>query len=204
VLDPRVAATVPADVAAASGVDAISHVMESWVTLPANPISRMLGREAWRLLDQAFPAVLAGPSPADWERMLLGAHLAGAAIERSMLGAAHACANPLTARFGVVHGRAVGLMLPAVMSFNAAEVGRDYDDLARSVRPGAPDGWLVSRVRELLAAAGVPASLAACHVPRSVLPQLAADASRQWTARFNPRPVTERELLGLYEAAHGP
>jgi alcohol dehydrogenase len=202
VLDPRLAATVPAEVAAASGADAISHVVESYVTLPANPISKMLGREAWRLLDQAFPAVIDGPTLADWERMLLGAHLAGAAIERSMLGAAHACANPLTARFGIVHGRAVGLMLPAVMAFNSVSVGRDYDELARASRPGAPDGWLPGRVRELLGAAGVPASLAACEVPRAVLPGLAADASRQWTARFNPRAVSERELLELYEAAH--
>jgi alcohol dehydrogenase len=202
ILDPRVAATVPADVAAASGADAVSHVIESWVTLPANPISKMLGREAWRLLDAAFPAVLAGPTSDDWERMLLGAHLAGAAIERSMLGAAHACANPLTARFGIVHGRAVGSMLPAVMAWNAEEVGRDYDELARTVRPGAPDGWLAVRVRELLAAAGVPASLRECDVPRSSLPDLAREASQQWTARFNPRSASERDLLALYERAY--
>jgi len=93
-------------------------------------------------------------------------------------------------------------MLPAVMSFNAEEVGGAYDELARAARPDAPAGWLGARVRELLAAAGAPASLADCGVPRSCLGQLAGEASRQWTARFNPRRVTERDLKELYETAY--
>ena len=87
-----------------------------------NPVSRLLSREAWRLLDAGLRARrwrAARPTARLVGDMLLGAHLAGAAIEASMLGAAHACANPLTARYGVAHGVAVGLMLPAVVALNA-------------------------------------------------------------------------------------
>src|SRR4029079_7638704 len=99
---------------------------------------RLLSREAWVLLERGYQIVLgaARPTGSDavdpaWADMLLGAHLAGAAIEASMLGAAHACANPLTSRFRVTHGVAVGLMLPAVVRANGAEpaVAAAYGEL---------------------------------------------------------------------------
>jgi alcohol dehydrogenase len=127
--------------------------------------------------------------------MLLGAHLAGAAIEASMLGAAHACANPLTSEFGIAHGVAVGLMLPHVVRFNAADGRNPYDDLT----PDAES--LARRLDALLTAAGLPRRLAELDVPDAALPGLSALAARQWTARFNPRPVGERELLAIYAAS---
>jgi alcohol dehydrogenase len=178
------------------------------VTTAGNPVSRMLAREAWRLLEGALPAALAAPEDLGAVgRALLGAHLAGAAIEQSMLGAAHACANPLTARFGVVHGAAVALMLPHVVRFNAAAAAEGYDDLAAAAGlPGAPAGAgpaeaLARRVEALRAAAGLPGRLADCGVPARALPALAAEATGQWTGRFNPRPASEADFLRLYEAA---
>jgi alcohol dehydrogenase len=203
ILDPQLAASVPPDVAAVSGVDAVSHAVESYVTTRRNPVSQMLAREAWRLLETNLPAILTGTEDVGaWGKMLLGAHLAGAAIEQSMLGAAHACANPLTARFPIPHGIAVGLMLPHVIRLNATHVGPLYEELRLAVDPAAPPALLEDRIHELRAIAGLPESLRDYQIPRSCLSELAAEAEGQWTAGFNPRPVTRLELLELYEAAY--
>lgn len=194
ILDPVLAASAPRRVAANAGIDAVSHAVESYVTRRSNPISRMFAREAWRLLDGSLETFL--DDPRDLRAagdVLLGAHLAGAAIEASMLGAAHSCANPLTAHYGVVHGTAVGVMLPHVVRFNAAAVGDAYGELDRR---------LVDRLAELRAAAGLPGNLRDCGVEADLLPQLAEEASKQWTAQFNPRPVTAADLLDLYRAAY--
>jgi alcohol dehydrogenase len=203
ILDPLLAASVPRNVAGISGIDAVSHAVESYVTTRRNPVSQMLAREAWRLLEANLPLILDGTEDSGaWGKMLLGAHLAGAAIEQSMLGAAHACANPLTARFPIPHGIAVGLMLPHVIRFNAAHVGPLYEELRLAADPAAPPALLEERIRELRAIAGLPESLRDYQIPRSCLSELAAEAEGQWTAGFNPRPVTRVELLELYEAAY--
>jgi len=195
-LDPTLAASAPRRVAATAGIDAVSHAVESHVTKKGNPVSRMLSREAWSLLAASLEKTLS--SPDDLQAVgdtLLGAHLAGAAIEASMLGAAHSFANPLTAHFGIVHGVAVGLMLPHVVRFNAEvePVREMYRDLY--------SGNLPERIEDLRAAADLPTRLADCGVDAPSLPDLAAEASRQWTANFNPRPVDAQSLLSLYEAA---
>src|SRR3954463_3256808 len=108
--------------------------------------------------------------------MLLGAHLAGAAMENSMLGAAHACANPLTARYNVVHGHAVGVMLPHVVRFNSANGQRPYSDLADDAEA------LARRLTELLAAGGISGRLRDHGVMEASLDDMADMASKQWTA----------------------
>ncbi len=194
-LDPGLAASAPRPAAAAAGIDAVSHAVESYVTTRSNPVSRMLAREAWRLLDGSLPSFL--DAPGDLKAAgdaLLGAHLAGAAIEASMLGAAHACANPLSARYGLAHGIAVGLMLPPVVRFNAPVAGVLYAELDRR---------LVERIEELRAISGLPSRLSDTGVEEDRLPELAEEADRQWTARFNPRPVNAADLLGIYREAWG-
>lgn len=204
ILDPLLVSSVPSAVAGIAGIDAVSHAVESYVTTRRNPVSQMLAREAWRLLESGLPEVVGGRGEIEtWSGMLLGAHLAGAAIEQSMLGAAHACANPLTARFPLPHGVAVGLMLPHVVRFNAAHVGVLYDELRLAADPTGAPALLEERICELRSLAGLPERLRDCDVPRSCLPELAAEAERQWTAGFNPRPLTRAELLELYEAAYG-
>jgi alcohol dehydrogenase len=111
-----------------------------------------------------------------------------------MLGAAHACANPLTAHYGITHGAAVALMLPHVIQFNTEVVGDLYRDLL--------DSPLHERIVALKTTAGLPHRLRDFQINRRELPQLAQEAANQWTAAFNPRPVGEMELLGLYEAAY--
>jgi len=113
-------------VTALTSLDAISHALETYVTKRRNAISLMFSREAWRRLSVNFGHVLAEPKDlAARGEMQLGACFAGLAIEHSMLGAAHALANPLTANFGIVHGEAIALMLPHVVRFNG-ETRRDW------------------------------------------------------------------------------
>jgi alcohol dehydrogenase len=206
ILDPALCASAPAGAAVAAGIDAIAHAVESHVSTRRNPLSRLFSLEAWRLLGTRFSTLAArGPSEtetATWGELLLGAYLAGAAIEQSMLGAAHACANPLTARFPMPHGHAVGILLPHVIRFNAAQVGRSYDELSRALGPEGTPTLLEEQVRQLEGLAGLPDSLRDYQVPRDLLPELAAEAEQQWTAAFNPRPVRRAELLEIYEAAY--
>lgn len=195
ILDPVLTTSTPKGVTAATGIDAISHAVESYVSTRRNPISQMFAKKAWQLLEKSFEIVVSDPENIEARsRMLLGAHLAGAAIEASMLGAAHACANPLTARHNITHGVAVGLMLPSVVCFN----NRAVHTLYRELHPSA----LHERVSELRAAAGLPERLRDFEIQPEDLPQLAAEAAAQWTGTFNPRQVSKVELLELYEAAY--
>ncbi len=206
-LDPELTLTQPRSVAAATGMDALSHAIETAVTKKRNSLSGMFSREAFHLLAGNLRRVL--DSPDDIEArgaMQLGAAWAGMAIENSMLGAAHAAANPLTAHFGIVHGHAVGLMLPAVIRFNAgdAQAGRAYDTLAHlseCTGSEAENLDLAGYIEYLRAACGLPASLSECGVTRESLPGMAAEAAGQWTATFNPREIGAAEFEGLYENA---
>ncbi len=166
------------------------------MTKKRNAVSAMYSREAFRLLTGGFERVLRNPGDLEARGyMLLGAAFAGTAIENSMLGAAHSCANPLTAHFGIVHGQAVGLMLPHVIRFNSARVepALEYRDLF--------DGDLADRVSILLGEAGLPGKLGDLGVTADNIPQLAAEAATQWTAQFNPREVSTADFVRLYEAA---
>ena len=208
ILDPVLTLSQPPRVTACTGIDAIAHALESAVTTKRNEVSKKLSRESFRLCVGALPEVLHTPDTVDARaRMQLGAALAGAAIENSMLGAAHAAANPLTARFDIVHGHAVGLLLPHVVRFNAevADALTAYEELTDaaeivSAGKGRLDA-LVERIEMMLDLARLPRSLAACGVERTAIPMLAEEAARQWTAGFNPRPVTKEVFVRLYEAA---
>lgn len=201
ILDPTLLLSVPREVATVTGMDAISHALESYVTTKRNPISQMFAREAWKLLEKHFEIVLNEPDNiAAWGQMLLGAHFSGLAIENSMLGAAHATANPLTANYGITHGIAVGLMLPHVIKFNSKVVNGLYNDLAALVN-GAGEGdvgKLLERLRVLKKNAGLPEKLTDFDVKEEDLPLLASQAAEQWTGNFNPRPLNEADLLRLY------
>ncbi|HXG47228.1 MAG TPA: iron-containing alcohol dehydrogenase, partial [Methylomirabilota bacterium] len=118
ILDPGLTVSQPPRVTACTGIDAIAHAVETAVTKRRTPLSLMYSHQAFKLCVAGFPQVLNNPHDLEARaRMLLGAALAGTAIENSMLGAAHAAANPLTAHHGVIHGQAVGLMLPHVIRF---------------------------------------------------------------------------------------
>jgi alcohol dehydrogenase len=207
ILDPELSITMPTSVTAVTGIDAISHAVESYVTKKRNPVSMLLARRAWNLLCRAYPVVLREPANLSARgAMLLGAHLAGAAIENSMLGATHALANPLSAHFGLIHGNAIAIMLPHVVRYNSSEVGALYGALAEDAKlcdkddPEAGD-LLAMYLRNMASKAGCPANLSGCPGISELLPTLAAEAAQQWTGQFNPRSVDLESLSSLYQKA---
>ena len=220
ILDPTLTLTQPAMVTALTGIDALTHALETFVCVKRTPISECYSREAWQLLSQGFPQVL--ESPGDLEargRMQLGACFAGMAIEASMLGAAHALANPLTAVLGVPHGQAVGLMIPHVIRFNSLAVEDRYLELVKlmpediSPAPNANASTAIGAViTEWMQRARLATTL--MTLPQwpvetlgdpektlGLLRDLASSASKQWTATFNPRPASESDMLSMYQAA---
>jgi len=206
ILDVDLTLTQPRSLAALTGIDALSHAVESHVSRAATPASRLFSREAFRLLATNLPAVFAdGGTIAARSAVQFGAALAGLAIENSMLGAAHALANPLTAAHGVPHGQAVGLMLPHVVRFNGSACGEAYADLLGEIgldRPAdAAAACLAEWLAELLAHSQLATTLTAARIPTPDTATLAAQAAPQWTAGFNPRRVDVADLARLYEAA---
>ena len=212
ILDPDLTATMPPMVRAVTGIDAVSHAVETLVSTARTPLSQMFSRQSWRLLSQALPRVLADPAD-DAARgdMLFGAYLAGSAIEASMLGAAHAMANPLTAQYEMTHGVAIAAVLPTVVEFNAEDDFADelYGQMATAAgREGETGGGrggrrLAALLRELVAAAGLPADLREAGASEGDVAAMAEAAAQQWTGRFNPRPMTADLFAGLYRRAIG-
>ncbi|MBI3876101.1 MAG: iron-containing alcohol dehydrogenase [Verrucomicrobia bacterium] len=210
-LDPALTVSQPHRVTACTGVDAIAHAVETAVTTKRNPLSQMFSREAFRLCVTSLPQVLKHPKDIEARgRMLLGAAYAGIAIENSMLGAAHSAANPLTAHYNIVHGQAVGMMLPLVIRFNATnpDALRCYAELASGPELATVKGGLttalealLARLESLLNLAGFPRSLCDCGVEPAKIKLLAEEAAKQWTVNFNPCRCEVADFAGLYEAA---
>lgn len=196
ILDPTLTDTLPKSVAAITGIDAIAHTVESYVSTRRNPLSQMFAYHAWNLLDSNFQLAINGEHLDARGKMLFGAYLAGLAIENSMLGAAHACANPLTTRYGITHGIAVSLMLPHVIRFNEQIVGDFYQEFY-------PKGNLADRIEFFIECSNLPNTLQDCSVQYPIsskdIATLAKEASVQWTAQFNPRPIGIDDFERLYE-----
>jgi alcohol dehydrogenase len=203
-LDPELTASQPKLVASLTGLDALAHAVETAVCIPRNPISNIHSLEAFRLLARSIHSVITGTAlPEDRSNMLLGAALAGLAIENSMLGAAHACANPLTAFFDVTHGHAVSLMLPYVIRFNRLDP--EVDEIYRSYESfipasGAEKNDMADWLEALKETAGLK-SLSEMRIGLADVKRLAKGASQQWTGRFNPRPLGLLDLEAIYSSA---
>jgi alcohol dehydrogenase len=191
ILDPGLACSQPVPVRAVAGYDAVSHAIETWATTKRSAISQVFSREAWRLLESSYERVLTHPEDIDaLGNMQLGAWFAGLAIENSMLGATHACANPLTARYGTPHGVAIASLLCHVVRWNGEELYRELSN-----EPAA-------RLSALASAGSLATSVSALGVPESDLPLLSDDAAKQWTGRFNPKPFDAAAALEIYRCAY--
>ena len=196
ILDPALTVSQPREVTAVAGYDAISHAVEAFVTKTRSPESAALALEAWLLLNGSFEKVLQDPYDMPARGMMLrGANLAGQAIELSMLGATHACANPLTAKYGTTHGVAIAVMLPHVVRWNSEAVGPLYRELYGDQLP--------QRLEALRSAAGLPATLREVGARAEDIDALAADAATQWTGTHNPRPFSALDAMRLYKLAAG-
>jgi alcohol dehydrogenase len=209
ILDPQLTVTQPPRVTALTGIDALAHAIETYVTKRRTAISLTFSREAWRHLAPSFVRVLDEPQNlAARADMQLGACLAGLAIENSMLGGAHALANPLTANYGIVHGEAVALMLPHVIRHNGRQVDSWYRELVQSnglIGPRADTQSAADALADFVSGvsrrAGLAGTLTECGVRRDQLSELATAAAKQWTGKYNPVQLTETNFEQLYETA---
>lgn len=210
ILDPTLTVTQPQRVTALTGIDAISHALETYVTKKRNEVSLAFSREAWRLLAGNFVRVLDDPNDIEARgAMQLGACFAGLAIENSMLGATHALANPLTANFEIIHGQAVALMLPHVIRYNGEQFSHWYEELLDACdhlhgHPSQTEGveTLAQFIESLVRRAGLAGRLSDCGIDETHFADLAADAAKQWTGGFNPRDLSESELDSIYQQAY--
>ena len=207
-LDPALTLSQPRSVTATAGFDAIAHAVETYVTKKRSPLSEVFSREAWRLLEANYQLVLAEPQNLEARgAMQLGAYFAGVAIENSMLGATHACANPLTARYGTAHGAAIAMLLPSVVRWNGPVADERYRELLRFTTANGrfpdnqPSESLARRLEELAATGGLNSTLSESGVPFYELRTLATEAAEQWTGTFNPRPFDIDGAMEVYEWA---
>jgi len=209
VLDPELTLSQPPRVTACTGIDAIAHAVETAVTRKRNETSLKYSRAAFQIMLESFSRVLESPDDLHARgQMLLGAAYAGTAIEHSMLGAAHSAANPLTAHYNVVHGQAVGMMLPHVVRFNAddAAIAEAYAEFVEGTSVAATNGTpapesLARSLETILDIAHLPRDLTAFGVDAARLDLLSEEAAGQWTASFNPRDITAGDFKGLYQKA---
>jgi alcohol dehydrogenase len=214
ILDPQLTVSQPPAVTAASGFDALAHAIETYVSTSRTAFSEVFSREAWRLLGSSYETVVREPKNLQARAaMQLGACYAGIAIENSMLGATHACANPLTARYGTVHGVALAMLLPTVVRWNANVVAERYAELTRVVNHSTASDQrqqsetyeavekLAQRLEQLASTGGLQTTLSRSGIAQGDLRSLADEAANQWTGRFNPRPFDVNGAFEIYQAA---
>jgi alcohol dehydrogenase class IV len=213
ILDASLTVGLPASITAATGVDAMVHAIESYASVNANnnPVSKLLAREALRLLGANIETVVADGSNLEARgAMLLGSMLAGQAFANAPVAAVHALAYPIGGTFHIPHGLSNALVLPHVLRFNAPQAGSVYAEIAADAFPDlaeveggqARTAAFVDALTDLSRRLGLPPRLRDVDIPRSAIPKMAEDAMVQ--ARLlvnNPREVTQADAQAIYEAA---
>lgn len=212
-LDPDLTLTLPPQVTAMTGIDAMVHAIEAYASTSSNnsPVSRALACEALRLMGPALlTAVRDGRNTAARSNMLLGSMLAGQAFANSPVAAVHALAYPLGGHFHIPHGLSNALVLPHVLRFNSGVTASAYAELAphafsdlAAVPVQECAAAFIDRLQMLSQDCGLPQTLRAVGVPEDALPRLARDAMNQTRLLVNnPRPVSEADALAIYRAAY--
>ena len=213
ILDADLTLGLPAAITAATGVDAMVHAIEAYASGNANnnPLSRMLAREALRLLGANIRTVVSDPGNVEARgAMLLGSMLAGQAFANSPVAAVHALAYPIGGTFHIPHGLSNALVLPHVLRFNAPDAYALYAEIAADAFPelAAVDGAqarcaaFIDALAELAVELGMPTRLRDVSIPKDALEKMATDSMVQQRLLVNnPRPVTESDALGIYQSA---
>lgn len=210
VLDPMLTVSMPPRVTADTGLDALVHAIEAYVSVNTTPFAEILAREAINLIAHSLPIAFSkGINIQARYNMLLAANLAGAAFTSGGLGAVHGLAYVLGTDYHMAHGRSNAIMLPHVMSFNATGNLEKYADIARLMGEDVAGlslyeaaGKSVDAVKKLLMAVNIPFSLTAYGIPLRDLPKLVEGGLKQ--ARLfvpNPRDLSEEDVKRIYEGA---
>ena len=210
IIDADLMATMPKGLTAATGMDALTHAIEGYITKGAWELSDMFEIKAIELISKNLrTATYEGKNMVARENMALAQYVAGMAFSNVGLGCVHSMAHPLGARFDIAHGVANALLLPIVMEYNMPAAKEKYCDIAKamgvditgmSVDEGAKAA--VDAVKKLSLDLGIPQTLREINIPESALAQLANDAFNDVCTGGNPRKITEADILELYRKAY--
>jgi alcohol dehydrogenase class IV len=201
-LDPELVLTLPANLVASTGIDALTHAIESVISTFATPFSDGMALEAIRLIAANLPAAVRSNEIEPRANLLYASTMAGIAFSYARTGLVHGMAHPLSSYYDVPHGLANALLLPHVMAFNLPAC---EDSLARvSVAMGDVDQaqTAVDAVNRLNAEVGIPARLSDVGVTDTFIPHMAQDAFESGNAQVvNPRKPSLSEVIDLYQQA---
>lgn len=207
--DPELTRSMPRPLTAATGMDALTHGIESFINTAYNPIAKALALESIRVIGGALgTAYDTGGDLEARTAMLLGSTMAAMAFTRTRLGNVHAMSHPLGAHFDVPHGVANAILLPYVMAWNLRACTMTYPQVAAAMgeRTGdAPEDGAaqaaVDAVARLSTHVGIPARLREVGVTRDAIPAMAADAMKSGNVLVNPRATAYEDIVHLFETA---
>ena len=208
-IDPGMTMTLPASLTAATGLDALTHAVESVTSQGAYDLTKAMALDAIRLIGEWLPvAVEQGDNREARERMMMACLEAGIAFNQSRLTIVHAMSHPVSGWCGTPHGVANAVLLPHVMAFNVPYAEQDFGDIARALGvdtsgmlPLQAAEQAVGRVREMNEELGIPEGLAECGVTEDVIENMTEDAMKSGNVRINPRPVTREDIVTIYRQA---
>lgn len=209
ILDANVAVGLPMSIAAATGMDALTHAVESYVARASNPIADGLALHAMRLISRNLRQAAASHHNFEaTEQMLLASNMAGIAFSQTRLGNVHAMSHAVGGHYGVPHGVANAILLTRVMDFNKVACPERFADIAVALGENI-DGLshveaadvAVEAVRSLASDVGIPHTLTEVGVPPEGISVLAEDAMKSGNIQINPRHTTLKDIIALYEAA---
>lgn len=209
IVDAELMATMPKGLTAATGMDALTHAIEGYITKGAWELSDMFEIKAIELIAKNLRAATNnGKDMVARENMALAQYVAGMAFSNVGLGCVHSMAHPLGARFDIPHGVANALLLPIVMEYNMPAAEAKYCEIAKamgvdvsgmSISDGAKAA--VDAVKQLSLDLNIPQKLRDINIPQDALVQLSKDAFADVCTGGNPREITENDILELYKLA---
>ncbi|MFJ3487437.1 iron-containing alcohol dehydrogenase [Pseudomonas sp. NPDC090202] len=210
-VSPVMTLTCPRSVTAASGVDALVHAVESYLSVNASPITDAIALGAIKLIAKALPKAYANPSNLQArEDMATASLMAGMSFGNAGVGAVHALAYPLGGRFNIAHGVSNALLLPYVMEWNKMACVERFRDIAEAMGVRVADlsdkdaaDLAVKAMAELCAAVDIPTGMRSFNVPEDAIPAMAEEASKiERLMRNNPRKLTAADIEKIYRAAY--
>lgn len=207
IIDPDMSASMPTGLCASTGMDALVHAVEGYITKGAWELTDMLHLKAIEIIGRSLRSAVAGEY-AGREAMSVGQYIAGMGFSNIGLGIVHSMAHPLSAVYDIPHGKACAMLLTAVLKFNAAETGAKYREIARVMGVPNVDAMdestyrqaAIDVIQKLADDVGIPKSLSEAGVKREDIPFLAESAFNDACTPGNPRDVTIDEIIGIYES----
>ena len=207
IVDPDMSASMPTGLCAATGMDALVHAVEGYITKGAWELTDMLHLKAIEIIGRSLRSAVAGDY-AGREAMSLGQYIAGMGFSNVGLGIVHSMAHPLSAVYDIPHGKACAMLLTAVLKFNAPVTGEKYREIARVMGVPDVDGMdqdtyrqaAIDVIQKLADDVGIPKSLSEAGLKREDIPFLAESAFNDACTPGNPRDVSLEEIIGIYES----